>query len=950
MSCNNLRKQINSIDIMADHSGTARNSLIIPSSPERLNMSNEYCLRTPPPRPCQTLLEQDTSTPPETLDHLDSKKKFDSIVAHVNRTLLELNEVYSEIGYSSREINQRQADVFLTIDDTIKSISSNALREKDLLQNECEWLRQQIRFMLATLSDSHGERTLKLSSRGIVFEDDLMYATGYREDVKEQVHSYHHYHQPSFHDTPLGDEEFAESDYSMQQQYDYMTKNIPQLLLLQTKLQLNSIFLDVLKAFVKVFRKFCDLSYRYWENMEVIGDEASKNGSLASQLPNKTEADEHLRLCDDFEATVKQLRLAEKVSKTPFANPGNAYDDDNAFVILSPKKAKTRDSAKPREDMADISGISQSSPDETMSRLREINGKLITALRGLKIIKLNSQIILNLNAEVEQTKADVANRAVEMKDFVNLCLDTVVILLLSDADLIKIQQRAIQAKGEEYAKEGPFDSEALKLIEGDILAFGLERSKMLYFQKLAQTLIHLRDSKQKKWNYYMSACLRLWDKLCESPQFVAHFREENSSLSETSLTNLKMELNRLYMKRSEFIGSFIVDSQKEIAEFQSLLLYSESQRQAFDYHDYNAEDDSDDKEQILNIHEAELNRLKDEYESKKPILELYKELNEYLEDQKFLEESSKDSSRLLQKDSCKILMKEERIRKTINRNLPRVIKVLKDEVIKFNKEMISKERKPFAINGQDLYEKVLTIESQNSNQRRPKFARGLSPKRASVSPKKPEISTNGPEKNARLRSPIKVGKEVSQRRVSPAISSSRPTRSPANHETRFLNKSRPNARPEETQTLQVGSLSGYLFDSPPKALRNPLNGTMRPQLPPLHSPLNPEQTNLMNFSPSESTLYSMCSRVSPLKDKNTNSKADFSPVREIELSPEDKENTVDATRKLTTVSDKEGSNHRLSTHSLANSTVISDVNEDWKEQRLRDIQSRNERLYDNSRI
>lgn len=941
---------------MVDDTGTPNNNLTIPSSPERLHISDEYCLRTPPPRPSQDILHHGENTPSEMLDHLDSKKRFESIVAHVNRTLLELGEVYSEIGYSSREINQRQADVFLTIDDTIKSISNNALREKNLLQNECEWLRQQIRFMLATLNDSHGERTLKLSSRGIVFEDDVMYATGYREDVKEQVHSFHHYNQPSFHEPTFGDaEEIGESDYSMQQQYDYMTKTIPQLLLLQTKLLLNNIFLDVLKAFVKIFRKFADLSYRYWENVDIIGAETSRTNSLTSQLPNKHEAEEYLRLTEDFEATLKQLRLTEKVSKTPSTSVGNTYDDDNAFVILSPKKAKIRDLTRTKEDVADISDISQSSPDETMGHLREINGKLITALRGLKIIKLNSQLILDLTAEVEQSKTEVANRAVEMKDFVNQCLDIVVILLLSDSDLIKFQQRVIQAKGEEYAKEGPFDSEALKLIEGDILAFGLERSKLLYLQKLTHTLTHLRDSKQRKWNYYMSACQRLWDKLCESPQFISHFQHENSSLCETSLVNLKMELNRLYMKRSEFIGSFIVDAQKEIAEYQALLLYSDSQRQAFDYFDYNADDDSDDKEQILNLHEAELNRLKEEYESKKTILELYKELNEYLEDQKFLEESSKDSSRLLQKDSCKILMKEERIRKTIHRNLPRVIKALKEEVIQFNKTMISCEKKPFSINGQDLYEKVLTIESQSCNQRRPKFTRGISPRKGSVSPKRAEpIITQNGSNRSRLRSPIKVGKESVQRRVSPATNSVRSTKSPIFNENRSSIALRHDTRvlKEARNGLAVTSL----LESSPKTLRNaPSSHVMaRPQLQPLHSPLNPELSISMNFSPSESTLYSMCSRVSPLKDKNTNSKADFSPIRETEFNPEDKENNGVYKEKQFSGDArdiaKESTNHRLSTHSLANSTVISDVNEDWKEQRLRDIQSRAEKIYDNSHI
>ena len=40
---------------------------------------------------------------------------------------------------------------------------------------------------------------------------------------------------------------------------------------------------------------------------------------------------------------------------------------------------------------------------------------------------------------------------------------------------------------------------------------------------------------------------------------------------------------------------------------------------------------------------------------------MYEELQELLKDQQFLIESSKDSSRLLSKNSCKILLNEEKL-------------------------------------------------------------------------------------------------------------------------------------------------------------------------------------------------------------------------------------------------------------------------------------------------
>lgn len=891
---NSFMKKLAEIDT---RSVSIHGSLSLPTSPPPLDAS-VLTMQTPENEPaaedpmeCESTLagssHHNTSNEKSRASHAVNQR-FESIAAHVNKTLLDLSQFYTEIGYSTQEIHVKQDEVFLTIDDTISSISSNALREKNLLQNECEWLRQQIRFLLAMLNDTAGEKTLKLSSRGIVFDNKEIYTAGYKEDVKNQVFSYR---SASFGKSPFNEsiEELPSDDFSAQQQYEYMIENIPDLTLLQAKASLNSIFLDVLKSFVKIFRKFTDLAVTFWENMEILGNVPLPQDGLPilRMLPTRAEAETYTELCESFEHTVKILHLSEKNSRPPFASSKSINHDSNAFIISSPRKSKQfllPFEASPQQQ--------SELEEDSMSRLRDINGQLVRAIRNLKVIKLTNQVVQELADEVEKSTVDISVRKVEVKDLISRCLEFQKALLLSDAELVNFQQKYIQSAGQSTV--GPFGIEALRLIESDPLAFGLESFNIEYLKKLTSVLHQLRESKRKKWDYLMGACTRLWDKLGESPQFIQQFSDLNSSLTDKSLSNLKMELNRLLMKRSEFISSFIVDAKKEVDDYQTRLLYSESQKKEFQFYDYDTNDDSDDKEQILNLHEAEVERLRREYESKEPILKLYGELNELLDDQKFLEESSKDSSRLLQKDSCKILMKEERIRKNLHKNLPRVIRTLKEMVIKFNNEQLDQEKRPFMIHGEGLFEKVLLIESEVCNQRRPKSAvrasvpaRKSSPSKQGTSDSMGSSPTKGPS-IVRNKSPLKITKERPQR-VGGGIRQMRP-------ESRTISPER-----------QI-----------PRA-RNGGNGSTH--LQPLTTPLQPLKPSGSSLgSPEDSTLYSMCSRISPLKD-NTNV-TNFSPFK-ANKAKESKSN------------DKE---------SIANSTVISDLNEDWKEERLEEFRRQWERL------
>lgn len=82
-------------------------------------------------------------------------------------------------------------------------------------------------------------------------------------------------------------------------------------------------------------------------------------------------------------------------------------------------------------------------------------------------------------------------------------------------------------------------------------------------------------------------------------------------------------------------------------------------------------------ELLLETCENELKRLEEKLTLYKPILKLISDFESLQEDQEFLERSSKDSSRLLSRNSHKILLTEEKMRKRITRHFPRVINDLR---------------------------------------------------------------------------------------------------------------------------------------------------------------------------------------------------------------------------------------------------------------------------------
>lgn len=672
---------------------------------------------------------------PNDYDHR-SVKNFDGIAVNINNTILELNIIYSQIGYSTQEISTKKEEIFQVIGETIMNFTTNLQREKNNMENECEWLRQQIRIILAMINDNSGEKYLTSLNRGIVFNNHTLYEEGYKEHVLSKLAKIQN-NKTFYVNSPFNltnnDNDNDTNDLSFEQQYEYMLKNIPQLSLLQLKSKLNAIFLEVLRSFVQLFRKLTDLTLSYIENQEVIGELHSPNAniSLLQSLPRREEAEQHKILIEEFEDTLKYLKLYNEDTKPESIMHANGQNAQCAFIVSSPRKSKADSEQSPQQSNQN----KPSNIDGILSHLRDLNYQIVRVIRVLKITKITPEILSSILKEIDYCDEEIASRKDRISDLISQCFDHINALHLTDEQIIDIQKQA-ESTHESNSSEGYFDVETLKFIKSDPKQFGLNDDHLVFLEKFASTLLHRKEAKQKTLNNYLDACRGLWDKLGENSEYVENFIHANSFLTDISILNFKLELNKLHMKRSEFIESFITEARNEIEKYWRKILYSNEEEQTFKYYNYDSNTDSTDKEVVLSEHEKELAKLKHEYSTKQVVLELYEQMNELVQDQAFLIESSKDSSRLLSKNSCKILLNEEKLRKRINKNMPKILDSLKTEIIKYNNQSLENGQRPLEVNGEDLFEKLLIMEAEQSNQssrgaRRQPFRSQL------VSPSKP---------------------------------------------------------------------------------------------------------------------------------------------------------------------------------------------------------------------
>ncbi|ODV75453.1 Ase1p CYBJADRAFT_166186 [Cyberlindnera jadinii NRRL Y-1542] len=193
--------------------------------------------------------------------------------------------------------------------------------------------------------------------------------------------------------------------------------------------------------------------------------------------------------------------------------------------------------------------------------------------------------------------------------------------------------------------------------------------------KLLKDLESVKSDRLELINNFKSKCEPLWEKLEQDPRMIEEFKSSNSDISSKTIENYEMELARMEALKAQFLDKFINDAKISIEELWDQLCYSDSQRSKCEI--YYSTDCTD---EVLSQLEEEIGRLNKILASYKPIIDLVQQFKSLIQDRTELEATSQDSSRLLAKNSYKILMEEEKTRKRLARQLPKLISELRVKI------------------------------------------------------------------------------------------------------------------------------------------------------------------------------------------------------------------------------------------------------------------------------
>ncbi|TSK20021.1 Protein regulator of cytokinesis 1 [Bagarius yarrelli] len=288
-----------------------------------------------------------------------------------------------------------------------------------------------------------------------------------------------------------------------------------------------------------------------------------------------------------------------------------------------------------------------------------------TAVPSLGQLESFRQHIAQLTAEKEQRHG----KFVELKKKIILCMD----------DLDQLPETSFEKD----------------IVCEDEEAFCLSKDNLDSLKVLLHQLESRKAENERICGSYREKIQELWERL-HIPQ------EERDAIAEHLIVSkkrnmeaLNAELSRLEELKLRNIQDLTKAVREEIAEFWDKCFFSPDQRQAFlPFYDDNF------NEELLNFHEAEIQRVKQHYEDHK---ELFEGVHKWEESWKLfleLEKKAMDPTRFTNRGGN--LLKEEKQRSDLLKGLPKLEKKLKAQIEQWEQE----QGREFLVQGQKFMQFV----------------------------------------------------------------------------------------------------------------------------------------------------------------------------------------------------------------------------------------------------
>lgn len=240
-------------------------------------------------------------------------------------------------------------------------------------------------------------------------------------------------------------------------------------------------------------------------------------------------------------------------------------------------------------------------------------------------------------------------------------------------------------------------------------------------QRNIQSMIHLKETyanqviaNEKEARTLREDLSNLWNRLDIAEPERFKFLASIQGYSPSALKKLREEKERLDELKRQNMSRFINQLRRELENWWEKCYISDEERNGFTPYFSNSY-----TEEVMDAHDQEVKRLRDLYNLNKEIYCLIDRRQELWQKINDLEEKANDTNRLFGNRGGSLLQ-EEKIRKRVRSELPRVEKTLKEAILGW--EVLNEQ--PFLVNGQILEDFITTTwENYNEMKKKEKLER-----------------------------------------------------------------------------------------------------------------------------------------------------------------------------------------------------------------------------------
>ena len=259
---------------------------------------------------------------------------------------------------------------------------------------------------------------------------------------------------------------------------------------------------------------------------------------------------------------------------------------------------------------------------------------------------------------------------------------------------------------------------------------GLHENDINRLQSRRDRLIEEKRGRERKLKELKATVEGLWDRLGVDEPSRKQFMSGNRGYGLRAINEFEAELDRLNELKRQNLHLFVEEARYKLQELWDGLYFSEEEMLEFTPAFSDVCSDA-----LLSAHEGEIERLEALKEQRAPTLQLIEKYRSLVKDREDLAASSQDASRLLakptkgEKRDPTRLLREEKMRKRIKKDLPKVESELRKTLEKWEDEY----GRPFLVHGV-RYLDELAAEVSKSLPPRSKTPSGPAPKAKTTKP------------------------------------------------------------------------------------------------------------------------------------------------------------------------------------------------------------------------